>query len=415
MGPLASLYRRVRAATERLADPLTVEDQVVQSLPEASPVKWHLAHTSWFFETFVLAEHAPDYRPLDSRHRALFNSYYNAVGEPPLRAARGTLSRPTVDEVRAYRRHVDEAMHPLLDNPSLEERLSFSIELGINHEEQHQELILTDVKHALAVNPLEPLYRKGSARSVIESTALQFIERTGGALEIGHSGNGFSFDNERPRHRVQLAPFSIANRLVTNSEYLAFIEDNGYSRPELWLSDGWEIRRREGWEHPLYWRFIDGQWTEMTLCGRQSLDPAAPVCHVSHYEADAYATWMNARLPLESEWESVAAQCPIRGNLLEQDLLHPSPFQRGDAPIGQLFGDAWEWTGSAYLPYPGYARARFRGSLGEYNGKFMSGQLVLRGGSCATPARHLRATYRNFFPPNARWQFTGIRLARDLD
>jgi ergothioneine biosynthesis protein EgtB len=401
---LSAAYARVRARTEALCAPLAVEDMVVQTVPEVSPVKWHLAHTSWFFETFVL-ERTPGYRPLEARYRQLFNSYYNAVGEQFPRGARGWLSRPTVDEVLAFRRHVDAAMGALLDGP--EEQwapLASIVELGLHHEEQHQELIVTDVKHVLCTNPLAPIYH-ADGRAHDAAPALKWLPHPGGLVEIGHAGGGFAFDNEGPRHRAYLAPFELASRPITAGEYLAFIEDGGYRRAELWLSDGWEACRAHGWQAPLYWSATPDGWHAATLGGSGPLARDAPVCHVNYYEADAYATWAGARLPREEEWEAAATAAPSDDE--PDGTFHPRPAQAG-AP--QLYGAVWQWTASAYLPYPGYCPPA--GALGEYNGKFMSGQMVLRGGSCATPPGHSRPTYRNFFPPSARWQFTGIRLAR---
>lgn len=410
---LLDVYRGVRAATEALCEPLTPEDCVVQSMPEASPIKWHLAHTSWFFETFILRKHAAGYAPLDRRYEVLFNSYYNGIGAQHPRPQRGLLSRPTVAEVLAYRRHVDAAMTALLEAASahLATRLQPIVELGLNHEEQHQELILTDLKHLLSLNPLLPVYRAGAV-SDAAPLPLDWRAHTGGTVFLGHAGREFAFDNESPRHQVLLRPFEIATRLTTNSEYLAFMDDGGYERPELWLSDGWEASRRLGWKSPLYWRQHDGEWNLFTLAGERRLIAAEPVCHVSFYEADAFARWNGARLPLEAEWETAASDTSLRGNLLESGALHPVPLAERPAKpgIAQLFGDVWEWTASPYVAYPGYEPPP--GAIGEYNGKFMCNQMVLRGASCATPGRHVRSTYRNFFPPEARWQFSGIRLAR---
>lgn len=392
-----SLYRAVRAATERLCEPLAVEDMVVQTMPDVSPTKWHLAHTSWFFEEFVLAKLA-GYRRFDERYQYLFNSYYEAVGERHPRPERGHLSRPTVAEIRAYRRHVDEQMER-----NWERVPGDVVELGINHEEQHQELLLTDVKHVLATNPLRPAYRTRAHRPV-DAAQVRWLTFPGGLADVGDRGDAFAFDNERPRHRVLLRPFELQSRLVTTGEWLAFMQDRGYERAELWLSDGWDALHRFGWRAPLYWDDLEGAWHITTLSGRRGVDPAEPVCHVSHYEADAFARWAGARLPLETEWELAASSAPVTGNFVESGELHPRPG------TPQWFGDAWEWTASAYLAWPGYAPAP--GALGEYNGKFMSNRMVLRGGSCVSPLRHLRATYRNFFPPETRWQFSGVRLAR---
>jgi ergothioneine biosynthesis protein EgtB len=405
---LHEIYRAVRRATEWLCEPLAVEDYVVQTMPDVSPTKWHLAHTSWFFEEFVLKRALPGYRPLDERYGFLFNSYYEAVGRRHARPERGLLSRPTVEEVFHYRRHVDAAMERAFAQADAE-----VVELGINHEEQHQELLVTDVKHVLAQNPLQPVYRSAREPERVEATPARWSSYEGGVVELGESGDGFAFDNERPRHRVLLRPYQLQHRLVTSGEYLAFIDDGGYRRPELWLADGWEVRQRGDWQAPLYWERSDPGWRLMTLAGARALAPAEPVCHVSYYEAEAFARWAGARLPLETEWEKAAVEAPptllVEGNLLDTGQLHPRAALDG-SQVTQLYGDVWEWTASAYLPYPGYAP--LPGALGEYNGKFMSNRWVLRGGSCATPARHLRATYRNFFPPDARWQFSGIRLAQ---
>jgi ergothioneine biosynthesis protein EgtB len=417
---LRAVYPRVRAATEALAAPLQVEDMVVQSMPDASPTKWHLAHTSWFFETFVLLPNDGAYRVLDERWAVLFNSYYHAAGERHPRPERGMLSRPTVEEVRAYRRHVDAGMERLLARADLGDELLFLVELGLNHEEQHQELLLTDVKHLLAQNPLEPAYRvPANGREWLRpaaprrrSTEPAWSAFAGGLIEIGLPGDGagFAFDNERPRHRRWCEPFELARAPVTCGQYLEFVESDGYRRPELWLSDGFDAVQRLGWEAPLHWLRAPGGWRIFTLDGARELDLAEPVCHVSLYEADAYARFRGARLPSEEEWEHAAAGERVAGNLLESGRLHPAPLAEPGVRLDQAFGDVWEWTASAYAPYPGFTP--FAGSIGEYNGKWMSSRTVLRGGSCATPARHMRPTYRNFFGPEARWQFTGIRLAR---
>ena len=419
-GDLAARYGEVRATTERLRAPLTAEDCQAQSMDDASPTKWHLAHTSWFFETFVLEQHGRGYRPFHPEFRVLFNSYYQQVGPQHPRPQRGLLTRPSLDQVLSYRAYVDRHVLNLLaagDNGAA--RLAPVIELGLHHEQQHQELILTDAKHLLALNPLRPTYRTSgpgnphhSADAASDSAArpLRWQSFVGGLREIGADGRGFAFDNERPRHPVMLAPFALATRLVTNGDFLSFIEDGGYERPELWLSDGWNAVQSRGWRTPLYWQRREGAWWVFTLGGLRRLVADEPLCHVSFYEADAYATWAGARLPSEAEWEVAAASAPVEGNLLDADLLHPVPAA-ASGTLEQLFGDVWEWTRSAYGAYPGYRPPA--GALGEYNGKFMCNQLVLRGGSCATPATHIRATYRNFFPPDARWQFSGLRLARD--
>jgi ergothioneine biosynthesis protein EgtB len=420
---LAESYREARAATEALCAPLSPEDCNLQSMPDASPVKWHLAHTTWFFETLAL-EGVPGYAPFHPAFRVLFNSYYESVGERHARPERGVLSRPSLEEVRSYRRQVDAWILRLLDAGAPASALDV-IELGIHHEQQHQELVLTDLKHAFSRNPLRPAYREratsaSEARSRPKASgvhlagpaeALRWLGFEGGLREIGHGSRGFAFDNERPRHRVFLEPFELASRPVTNAEYLEFVRAGGYERPELWLSDGFQVVCARGWRVPLYWEERDGAFFAFTLSGREPLRLDEPVCHVSHYEADAYARWARARLPTEAEWECAAEAAPIEGNLAESGRFHPAPSPAAGRHPSALFGDVWEWTASAYGPYPGFRP--LAGPLGEYNGKFMSGQLVLRGGSCATPRTHIRSTYRNFFPPDARWQFSGIRLARD--
>ena len=410
---LGTLYARIRGTTEALCRPLCTEDCVVQSMPDASPTRWHLAHTSWFFETFVLAPTVSGYAPFDARYAVLFNSYYHAAGERHPRPERGLLSRPTVEEVLAYRAHVDRAMAGLLagEHGAPGAELRSTIELGLNHEEQHQELILTDIKHVLALNPLEPSYRE---RVLPAAPALASRERwasfDGGLIEIGTDAPAFAFDNERPRHRRFVAPFELARAPVTCGEYLEFVRAGGYERSEHWLADGWDARERLAWEAPLHWKRDGSSWRVLTLNGARPLDPSEPVCHVSYYEADAFARWAGARLPLEEEWEHAAAGETPAGNLLDSERMHPSPCASAGRRIDQAFGDVWEWTASPYSPYPGFEP--FRGAVGEYNGKWMSGRYVLRGGSCVTPARHVRATYRNFFGPEARWQFSGLRLAR---
>lgn len=413
---LADRYRLVRAQTEALCQSLAPEDFVIQSMPAASPVKWHLAHTSWFFETFVLVPNLPTYRPFHPNFNFLFNSYYETVGPRWPRPHRGLLSRPTVQEVFAYRRHVDEHM-ARLGQAGHEESASV-VRLGLNHEQQHQELILTDLKHAWSFNPLHPaLPGRRSTPSVcpVSPAWLSFPE---GLVEIGHAGTGFAFDfafdNEMPRHRVFVPAFALANRLVTNADYLTFMHEGGYDRPDLWLSDGWAARNTHDWSAPLYWRRADAGWQTYTLHGVVPLHPNEPVCHLSYYEADAFARWAGARLPTEAEWEVAAASVTMAGHFLESDRLHPAPCPAADdvGPLVQMFGDVWQWTQSPYVGYPGYRPSA--GALGEYNGKFMCNQMVLRGASCATPRSHARVTYRNFFPPEARWQFSGLRLAKDL-
>jgi ergothioneine biosynthesis protein EgtB len=406
---LAGRFRAIRAATERLAEPLEVEDCVAQSMPDASPIAWHLAHTSWFFETFVLLSRAVGYRPFDPSFGYLFNSYYNAVGERVARAQRGLMTRPTLAEIRRYRAHVDDALSALLATRDAELPTDV-ITLGLNHEQQHQELMLTDLAHLFSLNPLKPVYLAGTPPPS-RGTPLEFLRYDEGVREIGHAGAGFAFDNEGPRHRAFVAAFELASRPVTSGEWLAFIADRGYERAELWLSDGWDAVRRENWRAPLYWELDGDSWTQFTLGGTRAVDPHEPVCHVSYFEADAYARWADARLPTEAEWELAANACELDGNFVESGALHPRATRPADGAPAALFGDVWEWTQSAYAPYPGYRPVA--GALGEYNGKFMCNQFVLRGGSCVSPRDHLRASYRNFFGPAARWQFSGLRLARD--
>jgi len=414
-GSRAERYLCIREVSRALAAPLSPEDCALQSMPDASPVKWHLAHTTWFFETFVLAPHVPGYRPFDPSYRVLFNSYYHAVGERHPRPERGMLSRPGLPEVLAYRAHVDEAMLELLAADRGPAGVDALIELGLHHEQQHQELILTDVKHLLSRNPLRPAYQKQWRLTPIELGKRGWISFDAGVHDIGHAGDGFCFDNETPRHRAWLNAFQIASHPVTHGDFLEFIDDGGYRRPELWLSAGWEAVAERGWQAPLYWERRDGRWGVFTLHGELPVDPHTPICHVSLYEADAFARWANQRLPSEAEWEVAARGSPLAGNFLESGALHPLALRDApaDGTLAQAFGDVWEWTRSDYGPYPGFRPAA--GAVGEYNGKFMSGQYVLRGGSCATPSSHIRATYRNFFPPEARWQFSGLRLARDAE
>jgi ergothioneine biosynthesis protein EgtB len=404
-------YETVRRDTDRLCAHLSPEDCTPQSMPEASPVKWHLAHTSWFFETFLLAAQANDYQPYHPRYRVLFNSYYNAVGEQHPRPKRGHVSRPGLAEIMAYRRYVDDHMQTFLaTHPGLSKDIISIIELGLNHEQQHQELILTDLKHLFSFNCLYPAYKACPESEITEVSTQQWQPYTEGLYQIGHPSGGFAFDNEHPPHRVFLEAFQLASRTVTNGEFLEFIQDKGYQRAELWLSDGWEVVRHEGWKAPLYWDQKDGEWFVFTLGGRRALRQDEPVCHISYYEADAYATWAGVRLPSEAEWEHAARDVDLEGNFIESGYLHPLPSPNSESP-SHLLGNLWEWTRSAYTAYPGYRP--LEGALGEYNGKFMCNQMVLRGGSCATSRSHIRSTYRNFFPPQARWQFSGLRLARD--
>jgi len=402
---LTDSYQQVRKVSELLCQPLVIEDYGIQSMPDVSPPKWHLAHTTWFFETFVLLPHLPNYSVFHPKFGYLFNSYYEAVGERHPRPQRGLLSRPTIEEVYRYRAYVDEAMCSLLTHPDLEPL----IRLGLHHEQQHQELLLTDIKHIFAVNPLRPAYQPDLPLSPsVTSSQEQWLDYPGGLYAIGHDQPEFAFDNESPRHQVYLQDYWLAARLVTNGEYLEFVQNGGYSKPEYWLSEGWATIRSQQWQAPLYWEQIDGAWWAMTLGGMRLVNPDEPVCHVSFYEADAYARWAGKRLPTEAEWEVAAAQVPLQGNFLETGQLHPRPAIGSTRP-DQIFGDVWEWTQSSYLPYPRYQPAA--GAVGEYNGKFMCNQMVLRGGSCATAQSHIRPSYRNFFPASTRWQFSGIRLS----
>lgn len=407
-------YAHVRHNSEALAAPLALDDYNLQAMPDVSPAKWHLAHTTWFFETFLLKPYLPGYEEFCPQFAVLFNSYYNEIGQQFPRAKRSLLSRPTTDEVFRYRQYVDKAMSTLLaiDDGAVRTEIDARVILGCNHEEQHQELFLTDIKYNFAINPLKPAYRDDlRPLQTATSAPISWLNQPGGDHAIGHAGDGFLFDNESPRHRVLLTPHSIASRLVTNGEYLEFIRDNGYRRAELWLADGWNAVRTHDWNAPLYWEQRDGQWWTFTLGGMRPVNEHEPVCHVSLYEADAFARWSGARLPTESEWEVFAEHHPIQGNLRDADHLHPKPASDATSSA-QVFGDVWEWTQSAYAPYPGYRAAP--GALGEYNGKFMMNQIVLRGGSCVTPAEHIRASYRNFFYPKDRWQFSGLRLVRDI-
>jgi len=400
----------LRTRTESLCSPLEVEDHVIQASDFVSPPKWHLAHTTWFFETFILLPFAPGYRVFDEAYAHLFNSYYETAGTFFPRPQRGILSRPTVEEIYRYRHHVDEAIQALLNDlpqPSGRDILT-RVALGIEHETQHQELLLMDVKYNFSVNPLKPAYHDTQATPA-PITSMGWQTYSGGVVEIGHDSVGFSFDNERPRHQTLLRDFRLANRLVSNREYLDFITDDGYRRPELWLSDGWHTINSEHWQAPLYWQREDDNWKQFTLSGMHTLNPAQPVAHLSYYEADAYARWAGKRLPTEAEWEHAAASLPLSGNFLESGMLHPQGASQ--TGLTQLYGDLWEWTQSAYSPYPGFKP--LPGTLGEYNGKFMSGQMVLRGGCCVTARDHIRASYRNFFRPADRWMFSGLRLAED--
>ena len=400
--------RRVRHLTARLCEPLQPEDCVVQSAPETSPAKWHLAHTTWFFENFLLIPFLPEYRPFHPRFGYLFNSYYESVGEYHPRPQRGLLSRPSLQEITAYRVHVDQHMGQLLEaaEPAAADEIRARTTLGIHHEQQHQELLLTDIKHLFDCNPLKPAYRKANSPPASLIAPLDWLHFPAGMYAFGHTGGGFAFDNESPRHRRYLDEFSLASRPITNAEYIEFMAAGGYRQPTLWLADGWRKVHEARWSAPLYWAQQGGEWWQMTLAGFRPVEPGEPVCHVSYYEADAFARWTGKRLPTEFEWEAAAGQQPSAGNFLEGEKFHPQPAMDGAT---QFFGDVWEWTQSAYSPYPGFRPTA--GSLGEYNGKFMVSQMVLRGGSCLTPRTHIRATYRNFFYPQDRWQFTGIRLA----
>lgn len=409
---LLKAFLSTRKYTEELCEPLETEDFIIQTIPDVSPAKWHLAHTSWFFETFLLREFKTGYSDYHPLFNYLFNSYYNSVGVQFCRPRRGTLSRPTVSEVFAYRNAVDEAMGELLETmPEESQEVIFQrTVLGIHHEQQHQELMLTDIKNGFAANPLRPVYRSIDETPHREPSPLQFHPFDGGVREIGFQDEGFHFDNESPRHRVFIEPYQLSDRLITAGEYMEFMADGGYQIPTLWLSIGWNTIKEAGWEAPYYWEKIDGLWHHYTLSGFSPVDPAQPVTHVSYFEADAFARWAGARLPTEQEWEQAALEAPLEGNLADHRHYHPLSASKGEG-MKQLFGDCWEWTKSPYDAYPGFAAGE--GALGEYNGKFMCNQYVLRGGSCATAKSHIRPTYRNFFPPDARWQFTGIRLAKD--
>ena len=411
-------YLDTRERSIAICAPLKIEDYVIQTMPDVSPPKWHLAHTSWFFETFLLSQFDPNYKTFHPLFDTLFNSYYVTHGNPYPRPQRGFLSRPTVDEVISYRTHVDEAMQQLIHNISDERWLALSslIILGLNHEQQHQELLLTDIKNILAHNPLKPAYHNtvSKPREIVRSTPLSWVSIKGGNVEVGHAetDRNFAYDNESPAHTVYLEDFKLASRCITNKDYIEFIEDGGYQKAELWLSDGWSISQQQEWCAPLYWEKRDGEWFYFTFEGLQVVEMNAPVCHVSFFEADAYASWAGKRLATEHEWELATRQLSITGNFFEQEQYCPIASD-GSQPINQLYGDVWEWTASPYVAYPGYKPAS--GAIGEYNGKFMSSQMVLRGGSFATAKNHIRATYRNFFYPKDRWQFSGIRLADEID
>jgi ergothioneine biosynthesis protein EgtB len=409
---LLARYRDIRRESEHICRPLATEDYCIQSMPDVSPPKWHLAHTSWFFETFLLRPFHAGYAVFHPQYDYLFNSYYETVGSPYPRARRGLLSRPGVQDIYRYRAHVDNAIEELLaDCPTEHEQaVRARIVLGLHHEQQHQELLFTDIKHILALNPLKPAYREAEEAPSAPVPVLTWVAYPGGVREIGFGGSGFAFDNETPRHRVYLNDFALASRCVTNAEYLDFMENGGYGRPELWLSDGWREVNEHGWRAPLYWERHDGSWWTYTLAGVRPVRSEEPVCHISGYEADAFARWAGKRLPTEAEWETAAAAFDVTGNFVESGQLHPLSATSGAIPA-QVYGDVWEWTASDYAPYPGFRATA--GALGEYNGKFMCNQRVLRGGSCVSAQSHLRASYRNFFYMNSRWQFTGLRLAAD--
>ena len=406
----ARRYAAVRGRSLELAAPLSAEDCCAQSMPDASPAKWHLAHTSWFFDVFVLESFDPGYAPYRPEFRVLFNSYYNAVGAKHPRPQRGLLTRPSLAEVQAYRAHVDARMLALLGARAGDARLDALVELGLQHEQQHQELMLTDLKHLLSVNPLRPAYREPVLDAAPGRDGQEWIAFDGGVVAIGYAGGSFCFDNELPPHRVYLEPYAIASRPVSSGEYAAFVEQGAYSRPELWLAEGWDWVRSNALQHPLYWERDGAGWLEFTLGGMRPLAPLQPVVHLSYFEADAYARWAGARLPTEAEWEHAAGHCSAEGHFADDGRHHPAAVS--GPGLRQMLGDVWEWTQSAYAPYPGFRLAK--GAVGEYNGKFMVNQYVLRGGSCATPRSHVRASYRNFFPAAARWQFSGLRLARDV-
>ena len=418
----AHYYTQLRLASLKLARPLSAEDCQVQSMPDASPTKWHLAHVTWFFETFILERYEPDFKPFNASYRVLFNSYYQGIGEQHPRAQRGLIMRPTLDDVLRYRAKVDERVQAVLAAHDGDAKLAALVRLGLQHEQQHQELLLTDIKHALSFNPSHPAYARRWPMTQVQPQALRWFGYEGGLIEQGHDtalDAAFCFDNETPRHRTYLAPFELASRPLTYGEYLGFIDDGGYRRPELWLAQGWDWVCAANRSAPLYWNLRDKQWFNHTLQGEVEIDTHTPACHLSYFEAEAFARWAGARLPTESEWEH-AARCltptqpgRIAANFAATGAFHPLP-QR-EAALGepvQMFGDVWEWTQSSYAAYPGYRP--LPGAVGEYNGKFMCNQFVLRGGSCATPEGHVRASYRNFFPPEAQWQFSGVRLARDV-
>lgn len=410
---LKKRYHKIRSFTEKLAEPLEIEDYVVQAVEKTSPAKWHLAHTSWFFEAFILKKGKDDYKSLHPQYDYIFNSYYVQTSDPHCRDKRGNLSRPTVKQVYEFRRYINEQMMEFLDRLTDKqlEKWSSVIEIGLNHEQQHQELLLTDLKFMFAQNPLYPIYKEKTRSGTKELPPIEWISIEEGVREIGHNGDGFGYDNEFPRHKTYIHPFKITNRLVTNGEYLEFMESGGYDTTKWWLDEGFSAVEREEWKSPLYWIVRDGKWHHYTLNGVEPLDMDEPVTHVSYFEADAFARWKGCRLPTEQEWEVAAQDLPVDGNFVESGYCHPASLKSNGKGLHQMFGDAWQWTQSSYAPYPGYTP--FPGALGEYNGKFMVNQYVLRGGSCATSKSHFRRTYRNFFHTDARWQFSGIRLAKD--
>ncbi len=423
---LIERYRETRSFTERMCDPMEIEDYVIQSMPDVSPTKWHLAHTTWFFETFILSNNYPHYQPLNRQYNYLFNSYYNAIGEQFCRPRRGQISRPTVKEVYEYRHYVDEKMVDLiqrLDSDGALDSIRHTIILGINHEQQHQELMATDIKHVLSMNPLRPtLYARPADTQPTGVPALEWLRYEAGLYETGYNGPEFHFDNEGKRHKEYVESFEIASRLVTNGEFMKFIDDGGYSRPDLWLSLGWATVQQhslkehewEKFDKPLYWFRTDDGWMQYTLAGPRPVHPDEPVVHVSYYEADAFSRWSGVRLPSEAEWEIASADAEITGGNFSDNMSfqpRPLPLTAQPGRLHQMFGDVWEWTNSAYNAYPGFKP--WEGAAGEYNGKFMANQIVLRGGSCATPQNHIRSSYRNFFPADAKWQFMGFRMARD--
>jgi len=412
----AERYQHVRGFTEYLCKPLVAEDYVIQSMPDVSPTKWRLAHVTWFWETFLLLPSLPGYQSLHPQYAYLFNSYYNTLGQRHSRPNRGLISRPTVEETYAYRRYVDERVFDLLEQLDDEQlaRLDPLLTLGLHHEQQHQELMLTDIKHVLSCNPLLPAYLERVPTGRTSVLPMEWESFPEGLHWIGHTGETFAFDNEGPRHRQFVQSFQLASRLITNGEYLAFMEAGGYHNPLLWLSEGWATVQQEEWQAPLYWEKRDGQWSMMTLSGLREIDLAEPVCHVSYFEADAYARWAEARLPTEAEWEVAAQEIPVEGHFVESGLYHPAPLKASPSSgkLAQMYGDVWQWTQSSYAPYPNFKPGP--GAVGEYNGKFMCNQYVLRGGSCATSRSHTRSTYRNFFPSHAQWQFMGIRLAKGV-